>query len=204
MRAEREAGKQLDMPGNAFHQADAITYLTENMAEIRARYVMISASPPCQGEGAPAKGTNRARGQSYPRLIAATREALDLVGLPYMIENVAGAELRKDLMLCGEMFGLDVIMHRYFECGGGLIIPQPPHPRHRGRVRGWRHGVWYDGPYVAAYGRGGGKATVREMQEAKGIDWTSEHLALREAIPPAYARYIGEHVHAWLDRRAQT
>jgi hypothetical protein len=54
-----------------------------------------------------------------------------------------------------------------------------------------RHGVVYDGPYVAAYGSGGGKATIAEMQHALGIDWTSEREELTEAIPPAYTLHIG-------------
>jgi hypothetical protein len=56
-----------------------------------------------------------------------------------------------------------------------------------------RHGVLRDGPYVAAYGKGGGKATVPEMQHALGIDWTDVHEELTEAIPPDYTQYIGEH-----------
>ncbi|RVX45450.1 site-specific DNA-cytosine methylase [Nonomuraea polychroma] len=184
---------QPDYVGDAFHQADAITFVLDNLEEIRSRFDFVHASPPCQGEGAPAKGTNKTRGKTHPHLIAPTRAALERLGLPYVIENVAGANLRKDLMLCGEMFGIGVLMHRYFEFGG-IAIPRPVHPRHRGRVRGWRHGRYFDGPYVAAYGEGGGKATVSEMQDAKAIDWTTDHLALREAIPPAYTRHIGDHL----------
>lgn len=192
---------QPDYIGEEFVQADAVMYVLEHAEEIRSRFAFVHASPPCQGEGAPAKGTNKVRGNPHPRLIEPTRDALEALGLPFLMENVAGSGVRKDLTLCGEMFGLGVIMHRYFELHG-LEVPQPAHPRHRGRVRGWRHGQYFDGPYVAAYGKGGGKATVEEMREAKGIDWTSDHLALREAIPPAYARYIGEHVRTWLQTRA--
>ncbi|MGC5005114.1 hypothetical protein [Streptomyces sp. DT203] len=64
---------------------------------------------------------------------------------------MAGSDVRKDIRLCGEQFGLGVLMHRYFELGG-WTFPQPVHPRHRGYVRGYRHGIWRDGPYVAAYG----------------------------------------------------
>ena len=169
-----------------FIQADAIEYVREH----GHAYDWIHGSPPCQGEGAPAKGTNKVRGNPHPRLIGLTRAALNEVGRPYTIENVAGSEVRKDVRLCGEMFGLGVIMHRYFELGG-WSIPQPEHKPHRGRVRGWRHGQYYDGPYVAAYGKGGGKATVAEMQVAKGIDWSNDHFALREALPPAYGEFIG-------------
>ncbi|MGW1554885.1 DNA methylase, partial [Streptomyces sp. NPDC002346] len=65
------------------------------------------------------------------------------------------------------------------------------HPRHRGYVRGYRHGIWRDGPYVAAYGKGGGKATAEEIRAAKEIDWSTDHFRLREALPPAYTEWIG-------------
>jgi site-specific DNA-cytosine methylase len=179
-----------DYCGDAFIQADAVEYALAHGHE----YDIITAAPPCQGEGAPTKGTNKARnaeiGRVHPRLITPIRAALEKTGRPYIIENVAGSTVRKDVRLCGEMFGLDVIMHRFFELGG-WAMPQPEHVKHRGYVRGWRHGVYRDGPYVAAYGKGGGKATVEEMREAKGIDWSEDHFALREALPPAYGEYLG-------------
>ncbi|MFJ4790565.1 DNA methylase [Streptomyces sp. NPDC088794] len=189
---------QPDYRGDAFHQGDAIEYIHAHGHE----YDFIHASPPCQGEGAPTKGTNRARnraiGRTYPRLIAPTRAALEATGRPYVMENVAGSEVRKDIRLCGEQFGLGVIMHRYFELGGWTAV-QPAHPKHRGYVRGWRHGEYREGPYVAAYGEGGGKATVDEIRTAKGIDWSTDHLRLREALPPAYTEWIG---HAFLATHA--
>jgi hypothetical protein len=95
-------------------------------------------------------------------------------------------------MLCGEMFQLGVLRHRMFELGGGLSIGQPEHPRHRGRVRGYRHGQWIEGPYLQAYGQGGGKPSVTEMGEAMGIDWITDLGTLTQAIPPDYTRWIGE------------
>lgn len=176
-----------------FHQDDAIGYVRELMASIRRRVTAIHASPPCQIHSALTKGTNR--GRVYPDFLSLTRELLIEVGLPWVIENVAGAPLRKDLTLCGEMFGLRVIRHRFFEFGGGLTPPpQPEHPKHRGRVAGLRHGVWYEGPYFAVYGDGGGKGTVKQWQEAMGIDWTDVRREIAEAVPPAYTRFIGEHM----------
>ncbi|MET8098472.1 DNA methylase [Streptomyces sp. NPDC005236] len=181
---------QPDYCGDAFHQGDAIEYIRAH----GHRFDFIHASPPCQGEGAPTKGTNAARnaaiGRTYPRLIVPTRAALETTGRPYVMENVAGSDVRKDIRLCGEQFGLGLLMHRYFELGR-WTFPQPAHPRHRGYVRGYRHGVWRDGPYVAAYGKGGGKATVDEIRTAKDIDWSTHHLRLREALPPAYTEFIG-------------
>jgi len=157
------------------------------------------ASPPCQASCALTKGTNR--GREYVNLIPATREALAGLGIPTVIENVQGADLRRDLTLCGEMFGLDVIRHRYFELDG-LTAPQPLHRKHRGRVSGYRHGQWFDGPYVAVYGNGGGKGSVPEWQAAMGIDWTDDRKAIAEAIPPAYTEYIGRQLLAHLESEA--
>lgn len=155
----------------------------------------VHASPPCQASCALTKGTNK--GREYVNLIPATREALAALRLPTVIENVQGADVRRDLTLCGELFGLGVIRHRYFELSG-FPAHQPAHRKHRGRVSGYRHGQWYTGPYVAVYGEGGGKGTVPEWQAAMGIDWTDSRKSIAEAIPPAYAEYIGHQLRAHL------
>lgn len=64
---------------------------------------------------------------------------------------------------------------------------------HVGRVRGWRHSEYFDGPYVAAYGRGGGKGKLAEVAHAMDIDWMPDLFDLCEAIPPAFTEYIGTH-----------
>lgn len=170
-----------------FRQGDAL----ELAAELTAYYRVdaIHASPPCQASCALIKGNQRATAADHIDLIPQTRNLLDRIGLPSVIENVQGAQVRRDLTLCGEMFGLSVIRHRYFECSFPVI--RPMHLPHRGRVRGWRHGQYFDGPYVAVYGRGGGKASLSEAQAAMGIDWTDNLESINEAIPPAYSEYVG-------------
>ena len=111
-----------------------------------------------------------------------------------MIENPSA---RADWTLCGEMFGLGVIRHRKIELVN-WSAPGPAHKPHRGRVRGWRHGVYHDGPYIAAYGKGGGKGSVAEMQDALGIHWTDVHEELTESIPPAYTEHIGQELMCYL------
>ncbi|WP_432249969.1 DNA methylase [Streptomyces sanyensis] len=185
----------------AFHQADALAYLAALIAtwDIH-RFAAVHASPPCQDKCALTVGTNHSQGwgRTHVDLVAPTRTLLEETGLPYVIEQPNGrAEIRKDLWLCGEMFGLGVLRHRNFELGG-WSIEQPAHPKHRGYVRGYRHGVFRDGPYVAAYGSGGGKATVAEMQTAMGIGWTDVREELTEAIPPAFSEHIGRALHATL------
>jgi hypothetical protein len=167
-----------------FHRADALSAAVEQCQG----FDLVHYSPPCQASCALTKGTNRGRVE-HVDMIAHVRRVADWFGVPYVIENVSGAKLRRDLTLCGEMFGLGVIRHRHFETS--WPIDRVPHMKHRGPVRGWRHGVWRDGPYIAAYGKGGGKGNVAEMRSAMGITWTGVHEELTEAIPPAYSRYIG-------------
>jgi hypothetical protein len=178
----------------SYNRGDALHHLDHLIAtgEIR-RYAFVHASPPCQDKCTLTVGTNASQGWggTHVDLVAPTRALLELTGLPYVIEQPNGrAEIRKDLTLCGEMFGLGVIRHRNFELGGWTAV-QPAHVPHRGRVRGYRHGAYFDGPYVAAYGNGGGKPSVPELQAAMGITWTDVREELTEAIPPAYAEFIG-------------
>jgi hypothetical protein len=174
---------QLDYPYTCVI-TDALDYLANHWRHFDA----IHASPPCQASSALTKGTNQ--GRTYLNLIPETRRLLKATGLPTIIENVQGSDLRRDMTLCGEMFGLEVIRHRYFELDGFDFTP-PTHKPHRGRVRGWRHGTYYNGPYLAVYGEGGGKGSVPEWQAAMGIDWTYDRKAIAEAIPPAYTEFIG-------------
>ncbi|MGW2654988.1 DNA methylase [Streptomyces sp. NPDC001478] len=178
-----------------FHRADALDHLAAliTSGEIE-QFAAVHVSPPCQAGCTLTVGTNASRGwgRTHVQLIPDLRTLLDATGLPYVIEQPNGkAPVRPDLRLRGEMFGLGVLRHRVFELGGGWTVPQPAHPRHRGYVRGYRHGVYRDGPYVAAYGNGGGKATIPEMQAAMGITWTDVREELTEAIPPAFTELIG-------------
>jgi len=174
---------QPNYAGDTFVQGDAIEFIAKHGGYFDA----IHASPPCQSSSALTKGTNK--GRVYPELIPPTRDTLAAYGGPTVLENVQGAKVRRDLTLCGEYCGLGVLRHRYFEVNG-FDVWQPEHVKHRGRVAGWRHGTYYDGPYFAVYGDGGGKGTVEQWQSAMGIDWTSERKELAEAIPPAYTNFI--------------
>lgn len=167
-----------------FIRGDAIEYIRAHGHE----YDLIHASWPCQYGAAITKGTNRHLRETYPNLTGPGREAMLAAGRPYVIEN---PDARPDVVLCGTMFGLPILRHRKFEAHGWFPLALP-HTPHRGRVRGHRHGKHYDGPYVAAYGNGGGKATVAEMQAAMRITWTDVRHELTEAIPPAYTQFLGE------------
>jgi hypothetical protein len=194
-------------PGDEFLMEDGLKTLdgltvrgeifTQTLGWVRPS--LIWAGPPCQGQNT-ATASNRARGitDGHPSLVVPFREALVRVGIPYVIEQPTSSvkgTIRRDLTLCMDTFkgALPppwVQKHRSFELSG-FTVPQPKHVPHAGRVRGWRHGERFEGPYVAGYGKGGGKATAEELRHAMGIDWMTERFDLCEAIPPAYAEYIG-------------
>ena len=186
-----DIAEQPEYPAS-FVQGDALEYLAAHGHEFDA----IHASPPCQASSALTKGTNK--GRQYVNLIPQTRSLLARFAVPTIIENVQGADIRRDLVLCGEMFGLGVIRHRLFEVSGFAALPLA-HGRHRGRVRGWRHGQYFDGPYLAVHGDGGGKGTVAEWQTAMGMPWVTNRKSIAEAIPPAYTRFIGGQVRTRLE-----
>jgi DNA (cytosine-5)-methyltransferase 1 len=169
-----------------FHQADAMTFPLGG-------YDFIWASPPCQKFS---RLATREDLSGYPDLIDPIRQRLMEAGVPYVIENVPDAPVRKDLMLCGTMFGLRSYRHRHFECSFG--IEQPEHPKHTVRVN--RRGEnrmqhWANGGFMTITGDVGTYCGP----EAMGIDWMTG-AEMSEAIPPAYAEFIGraalEHLEA--------
>lgn len=155
---------------------------------IRANFDAVHASPPCQ---AFSLSRNNGCHPNAPRLIEATRTLLELVGLPYVIENVEGArkELREPILLCGASFGLgvaglDLARHRLFESSVRLVAPGCCHRR------GMTIGVYGNGTNKWHRDKFGRCVLVAELRRAMGIDWMPRRK-LSQAIPPAYTEYIG-------------
>lgn len=120
---------------------------------------------------------------NHPDQIPSVQAVFRSLGKPYVIENVAGAPLRDAVMLCGTMFGLKTLRHRFFECSFNLRTPD--HPKHNGKgIRNQRDG----GTYYRCYGHETGK---REWGRAMGIDWMKTP-ELAQAVPPAYSEYIAK------------
>lgn len=162
-----------------FIQADATKF---DMDFLRS-FDFIWASPPCQSYTF-ASARWRNLGKTYPDLVEPTRNMLLSSGVPFCMENVISAPLRKDLLLCGEMFGIKVIRHRIFELNG-FKARQPQHISHKGSVKA--------GHYVTVAGHGGdGKASLKAWQDAMQIHWIKNKKTLAESIPPVYSRYILE------------
>ena len=179
-----------------FHRRDALEVLRE-VAASGGRFsgygvAAVHASPPCQAHSDLQKQSKI----DYPDLIGPVREALEELGLPYVIENVEGAPLRDPVQLCGandDVFPeLRVIRHRRFETNWPLEgVPCPgKHPlvftydkrkTHYGQLD-------QDTSYVQV--TGGGNCTIANKRAAMGTPWMSGH-GCNEAIPPAYAEFIG-------------
>jgi len=168
-----------------FVQADALKPpfdLTE--------FDFIWASPPCQAHTSLKKMHNA---KQHEDLIPATRAMLQASGVPWCMENVPGAPLKCGLMLCGSMFDLgtedaELRRHRLFELSWHMPIFGLPKCDHGRKPR-----------VIGVYG-GHGRDKRRkvntqdfstaERAEAMGIDWMAGD-GLSQAIPPAYAEFIG-------------
>lgn len=174
--------------GDAFHQADALTFPLDG-------FDFIWASPPCQGYSA-MRHAPGAKGA--PRLIHNVRRRMPH-NVPWVIENVEEAwiEMQSPTLLCGSMFGLGAQgcrtqRHRLFETSFPLpevacahderpvIGIYGGHARRRAASAGGRgtRDVWDGGHKTAA-------------AEALGIDWMTLG-EMSEAIPPAYSEFIGK------------
>lgn len=158
----------------------------------------IHASPPCQSY---ATMSNR-HGSHEPELIDVVRGLLRDTGLPYVIENVCGARrhMRSPIMLHGGHFGLNVYRPRLFE-SNVLLAPPPkaPRPRNAAAIYGRRDDgrrLWTrsDGSELRA-------ARLPEAREAMEMPWASWN-GVREAIPPAYAEFVGRQLLRHLEAAA--
>ncbi len=79
-----------------FVQQDALEALRATRDWRAAGFHAIHASPPCQDH---MKTPHPKHGTGW--LLDATRQALKQTGLPWVIENVDGAEMRADYRICG-------------------------------------------------------------------------------------------------------
>ena len=153
----------------------------------------IHASPPCQAY----TNAQRINGNDHPDLVAPVRFLLQATGLPYVIENVPGAPLNDAVTLCGEMFGIETYRHREFETNWPL--QQPEHPEHVAKTtKMGRPPV--DGEYMHIVGNFRGVERAREIM---GMPWATRD-GLREAIPPAYTRFVGQHLMVQVNNRRES
>ncbi|MEU3426622.1 SAM-dependent methyltransferase [Streptomyces gardneri] len=180
-----------------FVHGDAIEYLLAHGHE----YDLIHGSPPCQAY-TPLNAYNH---KTYPDLIAPTRDAMLTVGRPYVIENVEAArpEMRDPIMLCGPMFDLRMYRHRLFETS--FPITAPAHPEHTAICTRNGYLPTPERPFMTITGGRHSRAWQNAAADAMGMPWLKVPpggdipagiRGVCEAIPPAYAQWIGEQAEA--------
>jgi DNA (cytosine-5)-methyltransferase 1 len=158
---------------------------------------LIHASPPCQAYSTQGRSSRWGTPPSSPPLIADTQDLLDDAGVPFVIENVAGARfaLREPMVaLRGHQFGLGVDRLRYFELGGWFFLQESRTRRPPGLVLGV-YGRAPDGRRLSANRTKEqlrAPASVEEAAWAMGINWCDDWRGIAEAIPPVYTKFIGE------------
>jgi DNA (cytosine-5)-methyltransferase 1 len=177
----------LDNVRQPFYPNLSMGYVLADFREFGATWIAewfdaVHASPPCQAHSAM---KNMAKGKQYHDLIPEVRELLQATGLPYVIENVEHAPLHNPILLCGDMFGLRVTRHRLFESNVYMFPGPCTHERKRGKFLG----------FITEKGR-----QASEYRDAMGCDWMSVE-ASRQAIPPIYAKWIGEHLMAHISKK---
>jgi len=179
-----------------FHQGDALSYLDGwNLEWVNEYFDAIHASPPCQAYstmGNRSRAEGKRKLPPAPDLLKATWELLGATGLPYVMENVAGAKalMPNAFILSGGMFGLGVHRPRYFVSNVLILQPARAKPPKNGiGVYGRDH----DGRRLfnrKSNGTYRAPRSLEEAQEAMGMDWADWH-GTKEAVPPAYTEYIG-------------
>jgi DNA (cytosine-5)-methyltransferase 1 len=169
--------------GDEFIQADALEFIDRRGKDFDA----IHASPPCQDHTR--SYTPYDHGTAH--LLPDTRDLLLKIDRPWVIENVPGAPMRADYVLCGCMFKLPRLQRkRWFETSwhGFALMPPCYHPDPIVTVAG--HGIPSGSSYL---GKVNGTEYSRLTRLAMGIDWmTRDELA--QAIPPAYTEFIGNQI----------
>lgn len=182
-----------------FVQADALDFL-RSLPTTGHGFDAIHASPPCQRFST---ATKRNRTElDHPDLIAPTRELLQTLDAPYVIENVVGAPLAEPVLACGTSLnrhadGYRLRRHRLFESSIDLSGVFDPCSCERSTLPVLD--VTGGGDTAKPRTDGGGgrprKGTADQARAIMGIPWATKE-ELNEAIPPDYTRPI-----AWRLRR---
>lgn len=136
--------------------------------------------------------------EKYTDLIEPLRPVLEESGVPYVIENVEGAPLRDPIWLCAVAFGVpELLRHRGFEAGNGLVIPPLYHPKHP--LKASKAGHWVPGTAMSLAGH---SAPIAKARELMGVKRYVPREMLMEAAPGYMTAYVAAHAAAYLSQEA--
>lgn len=183
-----------------FIQADALLPPL-NLAD----FDFVWASPPCQQFSIGlncSKWTQKEKRARHPNLIPAVRRLL--CRHPFTcIENVPKAPIRPDIVLTGKALGLTGINRkRHFETSFMMYYPDPVL---------WTPKEWFTHKTITVCKSGTSSQQSRQRRKALGLpisptlkekrkamqipdEYPMTHAEIGEAVPPPYAKFIGDHV----------
>lgn len=161
-------------------QADALDVLRD-VAYLRT-FAVVHASAPCQ----PYSKRMKHLATPVPALLQEVRRLLVASGVPWVLENVVGAEpyMPGHVVVCGTGLGLRVRRERLFEsslpivgapCRHDEVATLNPHSQ-QGRD--------------AMYREFGRQDPEPLWLEHMGLGWMKRYEG-REAVPPAFAEHVG-------------
>lgn len=177
--------------------ADALDVLADG--EFLAGFDAVHASPPCR-DHSPLAHVRGAAGTGH--LLAETRRLLRAWDGPYVIENVADADMPGSLVLCGTEFGLKTVDQ------DGVERWLKRHRRFESNVPLWGAGGHYCGGrrIGGVYGNGGGAPRTQvsnggrrrggyqlgadQARAILGVPWMNRDEAA-QCIPPVYTEHVG-------------
>lgn len=186
-----DINNQRDYPFE-FYQADAMTFPLDG-------FDFVHASPPCQTYSI----TKHTHDKKHPDLLEPTRKRLQESGLPYIIENVIGADMPGSIVLCGASFALTATdtdgtklvlkRHRQFESNMpmmGLECACAVYKRRGYKVGGVYGGGSTNRLYSENIGLSGYTPGKKIREKLMGIDWMTI-VSLNQSVPPVYTEFIG-------------
>ena len=171
---------------------------------------MIWASPPCEGFSN-ASNASKQKGKEYVDLLTPTRSMIENHPC-FCIENVSNAPMRPDLLLTGPSVGLENIQRRrIFEFNvewfkqnfflGPCPVLVPSYKFKNGEALTVTTTMGSNNTFYARKANGlPGKAPNVESMEKMGIpvEYKFTTAEIGRAVPPPYAKLIGEWVLASL------
>lgn len=155
------------------------------------------ASPPCQ-EHTSLRTLARRAGLPIPEhhvdIVGPMRTKLHEWGGLWIMENVVGAPLTTQVVLCGSMFGLNVRRHRLFEAPFLILQPGCRHDLQTSRFRSLdKRRQQQPASVVGVHGHINYSGESEIRKQAMEIDWMTDY-ELTQAIPPAYSQYLAQFI----------
>jgi DNA (cytosine-5)-methyltransferase 1 len=191
---------------------DALEVLED--LELLRRFDAIHASPPCQAHTRAkhlrnAQGGKSKAGDLLTPTLKLLRKNAKKLGIPWVVENVPGAPGMEEAVIeCGSSYDLKVRRHRLFLSDDVPLVRIPCRHKEQGKPIGVYH-VMGDTCKGVCSKTGKlviGGSTAKNLEEglwamgmARKVTWNE----LKEGLPPAYTKHIGEQLRLYISMKSK-